>query len=140
MARANATRDDKNFQKKGVSVAVAPFVESEILVDGSVFVQLPPRSLIQSVTVNVKTASTTPTSTLDVLIGANVLCNEVPAVTAEPQRGTIDETYSYLETGGELIVKAGAVTPAAGDLVGEIIVEYIELDKNTGEYTEMLSS
>lgn len=135
MAATDRTRDDLNFQKKGVCVAVAPFVESEILTDGSIFVNIPARSLIISVLVNVTTASTTATSTLDITDGTNVICNEVPAVTAEPQIGTIDQTYSYMATGGQIVVKAGAVTPAAGDLVGEVIVEYIELDKNTGEYT-----
>lgn len=142
MARANKTRDDLNAQKKGVSVAVIPFAEADILVDGSVYMVFPDRTLITRVVSRQIVTSTTATSTLDVVANGTVLVNELDCSTSD---GAVkDETLvaaaQYLATGGELVIKAGAVTPAAGDLEGELVVEYIELDKNSGEYTVYLDS
>jgi len=140
MARANKTRTLAIAQKKGVCVAVVPFVEADVLVDGSVYANIPPRSMITRVTSNITTASGTATATVDVLANDVVLVNELPVAAAGVDDETLVAAARYLATGGELVIKAGAVTPAAGDLVGELIVEYIELDKNTGEYTKHLSS
>jgi len=140
MARTNKTRTGQLAQKKGVCVAVIPFVEADILVDGSVYVDMPKRTLILTVTSNITTESGTASSTLDVLANGVVLVNELPVAIADIADETLVAAARYLETGGELVIKAGATTPAAGDLVGELIVEYIELDKNTGEYTVHLDS
>ena len=142
MARANKTRDLIFAQKKGVCVAVIPIVEADILVDGSVYVNMPERSLITRVVSVQGVTSTTATATLDVVANGVVLVNESDCSSAD---GTVvDETLvaaaQYMATGGELVIKAGAVTPAAGDLTAEFIVEYIELDKNTGEYTKHLDA
>jgi hypothetical protein len=142
MARANKTRDNGVEQKKGVCVAVIEIAEADILVDGSVYVNMPPRSLITRVVSRQIVTSTTATSTLDVLANGVVLVNEADCSSAD---GTVvDHTLvaaaQYLATGGELVIKAGAVTPAAGDLTAEFVVEYIELDKNTGELTRHLAS
>jgi len=140
MARLNKTRSLAVAQKKGVCVAVIPFVEADILVDGSVYVNMPERSMITRVTSNITTASGTATATVDVLANGVVLVNELAVAAANVEDETLVEAARYLETGGELVIKAGAVTPAAGDLVGEILVEYIELDKNIGEYTKHLAA
>ena len=135
MAVTDKTRTGINNQKRSVSVLSAPFVEADILVDGSSFANLPARSLITNIIVNVTTVSATATSTVDVTANGNVVANEVAVTTAGAIVGTVVSGEAYLATGGALVVKAGAVTPAAGDLVGDIIVEYIELDKSNGEYT-----
>jgi len=140
MARLNNPRTLAIAQKKGVCVAVVAFVEADILVDGSVYVNMPARSMITRVTSNITAASGTATSTVDVLANGVVLVNELPVAAANIDDETLVAAARYLATGGELVIKAGAVTPAAGDLVGELIIEYIELDKNTGEYTKHLSS
>ena len=140
MARENKTRDLIFAQKKGVCVAVIPFVEADILVDGAVYVNMPKRSLITRVASNITTASGTATATLDVLANGVVLVNELPVAIADVADEALVAAARYLETGGELVIKAGAVTPADGALIGELIVEYIELDKNSGEYTEHLAS
>jgi hypothetical protein len=72
---------------------------------------------------------------LDVLVGATVVANEVAVTAAGMIEGTMVAANQYFATGGVVTVRAGAVTPAAGDFVGELIVEYIELDKTNGEYT-----
>lgn len=143
MARQNLTRSNDNFQKRGVSVAVIPFVEADVTAnaaDGSVMFQLPPRSLINRVTSNITTASGTANATIDVLVGANVLVNELPVAAANIDDETLVAAYRYAATGGEVIIKSGAVAPANGALVGELYIEYIELDKKTGEYTRILAS
>lgn len=139
MARANLTRSEV-AQKKGICVAVIPFVEADILVDGSVYANLPERTLIQRATINITTVSGTATSTLDILANGVVLVNEQAATAAGVADATLVAAARYLANGGELVIKAGAVTPANGALVGELVVEYIELDKNTGEYTKFLAA
>ena len=140
MARLNKTRTLAIAQKKGVCIAVIPFVEADILVDGSAYVNMPDRSMITRVTSNITTASGTATATVDVLANGVVLVNELPVAAANVDDETLVAAARYLATGGELVIKAGAVTPADGALIGELIVEYVELDKNTGEYTRHLSS
>lgn len=141
MARLNKTRTEV-AQKKGVCVAVIPFVEADIVgdVDGAVYVQIPERTIIQNVTSNITTASGTANATLDVLANGVVLVNELPVAAANIDDETLIAAARYLANGGELTIRPGAVAPANGALVGELIVEYIELDKRIGEYTEFLNS
>lgn len=143
MARQNLTRSGNNNQKKGVSVAVISFVEADVTAnaaDGSVVFQLPASSMITRLTSNVTAASATVSSTIDVLIGAVVLVNELPVAIADIADETLVAAARYAANGGEVIIKSGAVAPATGSLVGELIIEYIELDKNTGEYTRSLTA
>jgi len=140
MARANKTREDTNFQKKGVCVVSTPILEADLLVDGSVYAVLPDRSLIVSVLINVTTVSGTANATLDVLANGTVVADEIAVTVAGAIDDAVVPAAAYLATGGEIVVKAGAVTPADGALVGDLVVEYIELDKNTGEYTVLLES
>jgi len=129
-------RTGTNNQKRSPSVLSAPFVEANILTTGSIFATLPPRSLITSVIVNVKTVSGTASSTLDVSANGTVVANEVAVTTAGAIVGTVVAGAAYLATGGDIVVLAGSTTPANGALVGDIVVEYIELDKTNGEYTD----
>lgn len=140
MARINKTRTLAIAQKKGVCVCVIPFVEADILVDGSVYVAMPDRSMITRVVSNITTASGTVTATLDVVANGVNLVEEMAVAAANVTDETLVPAAQYLATGGELVIKAGAVTPADGALVGELVIEYIEMDKNTGEYTKHLSS
>ncbi len=132
---ADRKRTGLNNQKRAVSVLSAPFVEADILTTGSTYATLPARSLIISVGILVTTASGTATSTLDVTANGTVVANEVDVDDTGWKAGTVVEDAAYLATGGDIVVKSGAVAPAAGTLVGELVVEYIELDKVTGEYT-----
>ncbi|MDX1810302.1 MAG: hypothetical protein R3240_00020 [Gammaproteobacteria bacterium] len=142
MARKNMTREANAFQKKGVCVLSAPVLEADIVADaaGAVYAVLPPRSLITNIIVNVTTVSTTASATVDVAVNGTVVANEVAVTTAGAIVGTIVSGEAYLATGGELTVLPGSTAPAAGDLVADIVVEYIELDKNIGEYTVLLNS
>ena len=132
---ADKKRDGLNNQKRGVSVLSAPFVETDINGSGSIFATLPPRSLIIAAWVNVKTASGTASATLDITANGSVVANEVAVTTAGSIAGTIVSSAAYLATGGDIVLKDGSVAPANEALVGDLVVEYIELDKTTGEYT-----
>ena len=140
MARKNKTRDGTIAQKKSVCLATIPFVEADILGAGSVFVEMPKRSFITRIFISVLTASGTASSTIDALANSNFITLNLPVTIITVAEGVLINIYRYLETGGELVIKAGTTPPADGALVGELIVEYYELDKNTGEYTSYLNS
>lgn len=133
---ADRKRTGLNNQKRSVSVLSVPFVEADILLTGSIYATLPARSLITNIIVNVKTVSGTASSTVDITADGTVVANEVAVTTAAAVVGTLVAAATYLATGGDVIVLAGAVTPADGALIGELIVEYVELDKTNGEYTD----
>jgi len=136
MAVLNGKRLGTNNQKRSVCVGVArALVESQILVDGINPFKLPVGSLITSVRVNVTTVSGTSSATVDVLAGADVIANEVAVTVAGSIIATDIPGKNYLATGGEITIKAGSTTPADGALVCDLVIEYIELDKRSGEYT-----
>jgi len=132
---ADLKRTGKNNQKRALSVLVVPLLEANVLSTGSIYATLPARSVIQSVDIWVKTVSGTASSTLDVTANGAVVANEIAVTTAGVIKGTVVTTAADMETGGDIVVKAGSTTPANGAFVGELIVTYIALDKTTGEYT-----
>ncbi len=141
MARANKTRDGSLNQKRRRRIAVIPFVEADVVANsaaGSVFVQLPERVMSLGVTSNVTTASGTANATVDVLVGSTVVVNELAVAAANVGDETLVAAGRYFATGGELIIKSGAVAPADGALIGELTVEYVELDRVSGEMTQHL--
>jgi len=143
MARQNKTRDGQVAQKKGVCVLVVPFVEADLVINsaaGSVYASLPARSMIMKVTSNITTASGTANATIDVVANGTVLVNELAAAAANVGDETLVAAARYLATGGELVLLPGATAPADGALIGELVIEYVELDKNSGEYTKFLAS
>ena len=132
---ADLKRTGTNNQKRSVSVLSVPLLEADILTTGSIYATLPARSLILSVTVNVATVSGTASSTVDVSAAGTVVANEVAVTVAGVIVGTVVSAAAYLATGGDIVVLAGSTTPADGAFVGDLVVEYIELDKTNGEYT-----
>jgi len=128
-------RTGLNNQKRSVSVLSVPFVEADILTTGSIYAALPPRSLILSVTIVVTTVSGTSSSTIDIEANGTVVANENAVTVAGAIVGTVVAAAAYLATGGNIEILAGATTPADGALVGDLVIEYVELDKTNGEYT-----
>lgn len=118
-------------QKRSVCVGVFKPTEAEILAVAQVAV-LPERSIVTKVFTNVITASSTALSNLTVRVGGTSIATNVAVATAGLKSTSVP---GYFPTGGELTVIVGSTPPAAGDLEVEVIVEYIELDKTTGEYT-----
>lgn len=147
MPRVNETRGHETAQKKGVQVSVIPFTAAETIGDGtttgSVYVQLPERVLIQQVTLNVVVAAVTVGATADIIANGLILVDEMPLTVSGISGLTLIANARYMVTGGELVIRPGAVTPivpADAVMVAEIVVEYVELDKNSGEYTRHLSA
>lgn len=130
---ADLKRNGLNNQRRSMVAGVFPLTEAEILAT-PIVATLPDRVLVTNVQAIVTTVSTTATATIDVKVGATVVANEIAVTTAGVAGGTLAE--SYFATGGDITVVAGAVAPAAGDLVVEVVVEYLELDSVNGSYTE----
>ena len=138
MAAADKKRTGTYNFKRKVSVMVAEgLLEADILVDGLIPFHLPDNSFITGVSVNVTTVSGTGSSTVDVLVGSTVIANEVPVTVAGATvANDLDSVTRKFATGGDITLKAGAVTPADGALVCDLIIEYIELSKKGQEYTQ----
>lgn len=129
------TRSGLNNQKRKASYVVARPTEAEILSAGNAIVaNLPERSVVLNAYVIVHTASSTASSTLDIKVGATVVANEVPVPATGVKEG-VSFVPLYFATGGAVTIAPGAVAPAAGDLDAELVLEYVELDQVTGEYT-----
>lgn len=118
-------------QKRSVSLGVFTPTEAEILAVAAV-ANLPARSLVTGVKTIVLTASGTATATITAKVGATAIATNVAVASTGVK---VTSTPGYFPTGGEITIVAGGVAPAAGDLEVEVVVEYIELDKVTGEYT-----
>ena len=137
---SDKTRDTNNFQKRGVCVFTAPLVEADVLTTGSTYGTLPARSVITGVSILVTTVSGTASADLAVDFNGAALEAAILVTGLGDIQGVPIATAVYSATGGDIVVKAGGTTPATGSFVGELIVEYIELDKTTGEYTEMTNA
>ncbi len=138
MAVEDLTKTGLNNQKRGVSVAVMKGItEAQILTTGCIPFKLPENSLVTNVIVNVTTVSTTSNAVVKVEYGASgeELAVDIAVTAAGAIVGTIVAGKAYLALGGNITILSDGTAPAAGDLVCDLIVEYIELDKVTGEYT-----
>lgn len=131
MAVTDRKREARHNQKRGASYMVITYKESEILVDGSLYATLPANSVIRGITSVVTTASGTASATIQPVINGANYGTALAVTTAGSTNGT---AALHLPTGGDVVLKAG-VAPATGSLVGVFIVEYVELDKTVGEYT-----
>lgn len=140
MAFKSLTRNKQYAQKKAVSVFSANLVEGEGDFDSSannwLLGHLPPDAIITNAYVHVISASdaaTSKTLKLGTAEGGGQILTAANAKTAGKQ-GTF-AGQSLTGTGKAIYLNAtasGAVTD-----VGEyqVVIEYLEKDKNTGEYT-----
>jgi len=125
-------RTGLNNQKRKISIAKFDILEADLVSVGNAIVaNLPQRIAVTAVKTIVTTASTTATSNITVKVGATSIATNV-AVATTGLKATA--TPGYFATGGIVTVAPGTVPPAAGDLVCEVLIEYIELDVVTGEY------
>lgn len=118
-------------QKRSVSVGVYPLTEAEVL-DTAIVAALPVNVIVTNVYTNVKTASGTASSSIVVKVGGTTIANNVAVASTGLKTTT---TPGYFATGGDVTVAAGATAPATGTLDVEVIIEYAELSKTLGEYT-----
>ena len=131
---ANITYKNRYAQKRDISVGVYPVVEADILATGgAVVANLPKNILLLRSYMIVETVSTTATSTVAIDVGSTAVTASIAVTAATIVSPAV--TARHFPSGGALTIKAGGVPPAAGDFVGTFVVEYIELEKATGEYT-----
>jgi len=136
-------------QKREGNAGVFPLVEADIIVaavaanpaiqqiavpaNTAIVANLPARSVITGIRTIVTTASTTAGANISMKVGATVIAANV-AVATRGVKVSTPPASSYFPTGGQIAITPGTVAPAAGNLVCEVVVEFIELDKLEGEY------
>lgn len=128
---ADLTRTGLNNQKRGVSVFVSEYMATAVAQDDTL-ANLPSNIVVQNAYVVVTTASGTATDTVDIKVGSTVVGNECLVGVLGLGVGTPAPTY--FATGGALSVVSGADAPDTAG-VYQVVVEYLELDKVNGEYT-----
>lgn len=133
----NLTRKGLNNQKRKSCFMVSEqLTGTEVAGTGALIGVLPDKSLILSVGILSEVASEA-SDTLDVSYGGAVVANEIPADNGTApnfEPGTVITTAAYLGTGGDIIVLNGSQTVIAA-WRGRVVVEYVELDLRSGEYT-----
>ena len=133
----NVTRDGNVHQKRGVCVMVSDLqTGTQVAGTGVLIGVLPVGSVIISAGVLSTVASETG-DTLDLSYAGAVVANEIPAddgTAPNFEPGTIITTAAYSATGGNIILLNGAQTVITA-WRGRVVIEYIELDKVTGEFT-----
>ena len=125
--------EDKNNQKKEVSVFASGVLETSAVMDDTLFT-LPEASVVTAVYAIVTTASGTATDSIDVKVGSTVVGDElVVGATGVVEATTLAKTY--FPTGGTVTVVAGADAPDTDGRL-KIVIEYIETELTSGTYTD----
>lgn len=134
MAATDLTREGLNNQKRGVCVAVSELLSSTDTVgDGSTLFTLPEQSAILRVYILVIAASTS-TGTVDINYDGTEIGSEIVVTVAGTVVEVPDPQHVYSATGGDIVIQDGA-SAVTSSFSGRVIVEYVELEKVTGEYT-----
>lgn len=126
--------ESKNNQKKVGSIFASDTITYAAAATPSDTVfTLPEASLVTNVYAIVTDAAGAG-DTLDVLVGATVVADEIAISALGVASGTVAPTY--FPTGGTVTVVAGAGA-ALGDAASyKIVVEYVETELTTGAYTD----
>lgn len=141
-------RTGLNNQKRERSVAVAQVLAADIAtaaipanaatgqravaLNTALVADLPKRSLVTNIAVNVLAASGAVGETVDVSINGVVVGNEMVVGVVGQAAGVV--TPTYFATGGEITIAPGAVPPTLTTMSIEVIIEFIELDVTEGTY------
>lgn len=144
---ADLTRVGLNNQKREVYVGVG---EACPTTANTIF-NLPKNSVVTRAYLEVLTADSTAGAEMQVTVGSTVVADRVGVDTVGTAEGKLTVTSTdgtttvtgdipyttpaYFATGGAVGIASGAVAPA-GDGSVRLVVEYIELDKLSGEYTD----
>jgi len=125
---ADLRRVGLNNQKRGVGVSIGDACPTE----DNVLFNLPQNVMVTSVAIVTKEADTSSGATMDVEVDGTVIGDElkVDAVGVDKKDAAV-----YFDTGGAVSIKPGSTAPG-GDGSVRLVVEYIELDKLSGEYTD----
>jgi hypothetical protein len=120
----------KYNQRRVVNAIVADGVSYGDVNDGAILATLPRDTAAIGVHIVIKTPAATG-ETIDITYAGQTYAADV-LVDSTVGSVAVDESAAYQIGGGEIIA-TGTLT--AGEF--DIIVEYIELDKTTGEYTQV---
>ncbi len=130
---ADLTREGLNNQKRGVCVLVSDeLTGAQVNGTGSVIATLPDKSVVTAIKLLVTTAAAA--DTVDIDYAGEEIGSELSTGTAGVVSEDVVPAYAYSDTGGDIVIRDGAEAVAAG-FRGRLLIEYIELDKVTGEYT-----
>ena len=126
--------EDKNNQKKSLSVFASGVItyDTAATPDDTLFT-LPEASLVTNVYAIVTDAGAAG-DTLDVKVGATVVADEIAVSALGVASGTVAKTY--FPTGGTVTAVAGAGAALGDPTSYKIVVEYIETELTSGEYTD----
>ena len=141
MAYTDKTRVGTLAQKKSIAVFSGVLTEGEEILAASgnyLLAKLPPESVILDASIFVKTASDAATSaiaTLGTAEGGTQILSAANLKTA----GKVGTFTGRSATGTGVDLYLGITISGAATAVGEyiVIIEYLEYEKNTGEYTEI---
>ena len=146
MASVNVKTYGKNNQKKGVCASVATIKPADLtnadgvatagtLASGDVVTvfSLPADAIVTNALIVVKTGATTGTQTMKITVGSTDVIAAVAVGTADNavKGGTV--TRAATGTGADVTVTTGVGALTDGEF--EIVVEYVEYVRTTGEYT-----
>ncbi len=139
MAVEDLTREGTQNQKRNVSVAVSDILTgTQINGDGCQPFTLPENSAIIALFILVSTAAGA-SDTVDINYAGSEVGSEVAADALGLIEDAVTAANAYSASGGAVVIKDGAQAVTTGFRC-RLIVEYIELDKHTGEYTNMTMS
>lgn len=137
MANINVKLNGKNNQKKGVSASTATIKVADtgtIAVGDTVSLfKLPANSVVVNAFIVTRSTITGGTQTAKITVGSTDAIAAVALGTAANaiKGGTV--TRVATGTGAEVIATVGVADLTDGEI--EVVVEYIEFERTTGEYT-----
>lgn len=139
MAAFDYSRNYKNNSKKSVSLSVGTLVPADndpiAIADTAKLFRLPPFAVVTNAFLVVKTAPTGGTQTLKITVGGT---DVIAAIALSTVSGVIKGgavTKKYSGTGADVTVTGGVAELADGHI--EVVVEYVEFTKVTGELTNI---
>ncbi len=136
MATYNQILNGKNNEKKSVGIASATlkFTEQAVAATETVAVfNLPANAVVTDAFFYVKTGLTNTTATGKITVGATdaIAAVAFAGVAGAIKGGTVTKVHTG--TGSEVTVAIGTANATDGEV--EVVVEYIEYTKTTGELT-----
>ena len=139
MAAYDYKRDYKNSEKKGVCSSSGTLIPADndaiAIADTATLFRLPAFAVVTNAFIVVKKGATTGTQTLKITVGSTDVIAAVAVGTADGaiKGGTV--TRAYTGTGADVTVTGGVAELADGEF--EVVVEYVEYTKTTGELTNI---
>lgn len=129
------TLEGLHNRKRVPSFGVYGLSAADIAGEGAVVANIPSGTTVLGYTL-LSDGAVTKNATAVVTIGGLTVIDEMPLDISHNNSYSAAGAVSVAEftVGGQLVIKAGDVTPITGSI--KFILEYLELNKVTGEYTK----